>query len=130
MCSSDLARGLQAVRAAFVHPCDVSSLQAAFSVRDTGFMEPVLIGPETRLRALIEQHKLKLGTTRIINAQHSQAAAAHAVEMARDEDVEALVQGSLTTEELLRAVRRPCGACRTCSTSTCRATRGRFSSPT
>src|SRR3990172_4649180 len=103
------AKGLRPVRAAFVHPCDVSSLQAAFSVRDTGFLEPVLIGPEARLRALIEQHKLKLGATRIINMPHTHAAAAHAVEMARDEDVEALVQGSLTTEELLRAVIAPQG---------------------
>jgi len=103
------ARGMKAVRAAFVNPCDISSLQAAFSVRDTGFLEPVLIGSEARVRALIEQHKLKLGTTRIINVPHHQAAAARAVELARDGSVEALVQGSLTTEELLRAVIAPSG---------------------
>src|SRR3990172_9899971 len=97
------AQGLKAIKAAFVHPCDINSLQAAFSVRDTGLMEPVLIGPEARLRAMIEQHKLKLGLTRIINVPHSHAAAARAVELAHDEEVEALVQGSQTTEELLRA---------------------------
>jgi phosphate acetyltransferase len=103
------AQGLKPVRAAFVHPCDINSLQAAFSVRDTGFMEPVLIGPEARIRALIEQQKLKLGITRIINTPHSHAAAARAVEMARDDDVQALVQGSLTTEELLREAIAPRG---------------------
>ena len=103
------ARGLKPVRAAFVHPCDSNSLQAAFSVRDTGFMEPVLIGPEARIRALIEQHNFKLGITRIINTPHSHAAAARAVELARDDDVQALVQGSLTTEELLREVVAPRG---------------------
>ena len=103
------AQGLKAIKAAFVHPCDINSLQAAFSVRDTGLMEPVLIGPEARLRAMIEQHKLKLGLTRIINVPHSHAAAARAVELAHDEEVEALVQGSQTTEELLRAVIVPQG---------------------
>jgi phosphate acetyltransferase len=103
------ARGLKPVTAAFVHPCDINSLQAAFSVRDTGFMQPVLIGPEARLRAMIEQHKFKLGATRIINALHGHAAAVRAVEMARRDEVEALVQGSLTTEELLRAVIAPHG---------------------
>jgi phosphate acetyltransferase len=103
------AQGLKAVKAAFVHPCDLNSLQAAFSVRDTGLMEPVLIGPEARLRAMIEQHRFKLGITRIINVPHSHAAAARAVELARNDEVEALVQGSQTTEELLRAVIAPQG---------------------
>jgi phosphate acetyltransferase len=103
------ARGLKPIAAAFVDPCDVNSLHAALSVRDTGFMQPVLIGPEARLRALVEQHKFKLGTTRIIDAPHSRAAAARAVEMARRGEVEALVQGNLTTEELLRAVIAPNG---------------------
>jgi phosphate acetyltransferase len=103
------AQGLRQIKVAFVHPCDTASLQAALSVRDTGFMEPVLIGPEARLRALIEQHKLKLGTTRIINVPHSHAAAARAVELAGDDEIEALVQGSQTTEELLREVIAPHG---------------------
>ena len=96
------AQGLTPVRAAFVHPCDINSLQAALSVRDTGFMDPVLIGPQARILALIEQHKLKLGSTRIVDVPHSHAAAARAVELAREREIEALVQGSLTTEELLR----------------------------
>ncbi len=103
------AQGLKPVTAAFVHPCDINSLQAALSVRDTGFMVPVLIGPEARLRAMIDQHSLRLGNTRIMNVPHSHAAAARGVELARNEEVEALVQGSLTTEELLRAVIAPQG---------------------
>ncbi|MFY9317554.1 MAG: bifunctional enoyl-CoA hydratase/phosphate acetyltransferase [Burkholderiales bacterium] len=103
------ARGLRPVAAAFVHPCDLNSLRAAFSVRETGFMQPVLIGPEARLRALIEQHEFKLGTTRIINVPHGRAAAARAVEMARKDEVETLVQGDLTTEEMLRAAIAPHG---------------------
>ena len=103
------AKGLSAVRSAFVYPCDINSLQAAFSVRDTGLIEPLLIGPEAKVRALIDQHRLKLGATRIVNVPHSHAAAARAVELAREDDVEALVQGSLTTEELLREAIAPKG---------------------
>jgi len=103
------AKGLQKMRAAFVFPLDPPSLQAAFSVRDAGLVEPVLIGPEAQLRALVDKHELKLGTTRIINVPHNLAAAARAVELARDEDIEALVQGGLTTAELLKAAIAPDG---------------------
>ena len=103
------AKGLNPVKAAFVHPCDPSSLQAALSVRDTGLMQPVLVGPEARLRSLLGQLKLELGITRIINVPHSHAAAARAVEMARKEEVEAVVQGSLSTEELLLEAVAPQG---------------------
>ncbi len=103
------AQGLKPVRAAFVDPSDPQTLQAAFSVRDTGFMEPVLVGPEAAIRATIEQHKLRLGATRIMDVPHARAAAARAVEMARDGDIEALVQGALTTAELLREAIQPNG---------------------
>jgi len=103
------ARGLKPITAAFVHPCDPSSLRAALSVRDTGFMKPLLIGSAARLRALAEQHGFDLGATRIIDVPHSRAAAARAVEMARGGEAAALVQGSLTTEELLRAAIAPNG---------------------
>jgi phosphate acetyltransferase len=103
------ARGLKPIAAAFVHPCDPSSLRTALSVRDTGFMKPVLIGPEALLRALAEQQKLEFGATRVIDVPHRRAAAARAVDMARKGDVAALVQGSLTTEELLRAAIAPNG---------------------
>ena len=98
------AQGLNALRAAFVDPCDLNALQAALSVRDTGFMEPILVGPEAQIRALVERHSLKLGNARIIDVPHARAAAARAVELVRRGEVEALVQGTLTTEELLREV--------------------------
>jgi len=103
------AQGLRAVRAAFAYPCDIATLQTAVSVRDTGFMEPMLIGPEARIRALAEEHALSLAGARIINVAISHQAAARAVEMARSEDVAAIVQGSLSTEELLRAAIAPNG---------------------
>jgi len=103
------AQGLKSMRAAFVQPCDAASLQAAFSVRDTGLIEPLLVGPEAQIRALIERHQLKLGTTRIVNVPHALAAAARAVELARKGDVEALVLGTLTTAELLKEAIAPGG---------------------
>ncbi|HEX5612448.1 MAG TPA: bifunctional enoyl-CoA hydratase/phosphate acetyltransferase, partial [Burkholderiales bacterium] len=106
------AQGLKQMRAAFVHPCDAATLQAAFSVRDAGLLEPLLVGPERELRALIERHQLKLGVTRIVDVPHLRAATARAVELARKGDVEALVQGSLTTAELMKEAIAP-GALRT-----------------
>ncbi len=103
------AQGLTALRTAFVDPCDENALMAAFSVRDTGFMEPVLLGPEKQIRALVEQHGLKLDGTRIVDLPHGRAAAARAVEMVRKGEAESLVQGTLTTEELLKEVIAPNG---------------------
>lgn len=106
------AQGLKQMRAAFVYPCDAATLQAAFSVRDAGLVEPLLVGPERELRPLIERHQLKLGGTRIIDVPHLRAATARAVELARNGDVEALVQGTLTTAELMKEAIAP-GALRT-----------------
>jgi phosphate acetyltransferase len=103
------AQGLKPVRAAFVYPCDENTLQAALSVRETGLMDPVLIGPEAEIRMRAQQYGLKLGLTRIMDVPHSRAAAQRAVEMARDGDAEALVQGTATTEELLREAVAPHG---------------------
>lgn len=103
------AQGLRPVRAAFVHPCDENTLQAAISVRETGLMDPVLIGPEAEIRRIVRQHGLTLGLIRILDVPHSRAAAQRAVEMARNGDAEALVQGSSTSEELLRQAVAPQG---------------------
>src|SRR5690625_6647855 len=45
---------LEPVRAAVVHPCDLSSLQAALEARAVGLVEPVLVAPRQRLEALAE----------------------------------------------------------------------------
>lgn len=106
----DLVRLLQDVRSlgrlkvAVVHPCDAVSLSAALDARGAGLIEPVLVGPRERLLEVAAQNKLDLGGVVIEDASHSHAAAARAVELALAGTVEALMKGSLHTDELMGAV--------------------------
>lgn len=98
------ARNLPLLRTAIVHPCNVESIQAAIEARDEGLIEPVLIGPEHRIRAAAEKAGLSIAGLRLEPVEHSHAAAARAVEFATSGDVDVLMKGSLHTDELLGAV--------------------------
>jgi len=106
----DLVRLLQYVRPlgrlkmAVVHPCDAVSLSAALDAYAAGLIEPVLVGPRARLEAVAQQAELKISELRIEDVSHSEAAAARAVELAVRGEVEALMKGSLHTDELMAAV--------------------------
>jgi phosphate acetyltransferase len=98
------ARALPAMRTAIVHPCSAESIRAAVEARDEGMIEPVLIGPEARIRAVAEQAGVSLAGITIEAVEHSHAAAARAVEMGAAGQVAALMKGSLETYELLGAI--------------------------
>jgi phosphate acetyltransferase len=100
----EITRGLTAISMAVAHPCDVESLKGALLARDRGLIEPTLVGPEEKIRALAEQLTLDLYGCRIINVPHSHAAAESAVALAREGEVEALMKGSLHTDELMAEV--------------------------
>ncbi|MDR6586206.1 phosphate acetyltransferase [Herbaspirillum sp. BH-1] len=98
------ALGARPMRVAVVHPCSVEALQGALEARDEGLLEPVLVGPEARIRRIAEQAGLSLQGLPIEAVEHSHAAAARAVELAVQGRVGALMKGSLHSDELLGAV--------------------------
>ncbi|MGF6812979.1 phosphate acetyltransferase [Paraburkholderia sp. Clong3] len=98
------ARVRPALRTAIVHPCSEEAILAAIEARDEGLIEPVLIGPEAKIRAAAEAANLSLAGVPIEAVEHSHAAAARAVEMGAAGRVAALMKGSLHTDELLGAV--------------------------
>ncbi len=106
----DLVRLLQYVRPlgrlkmAVVHPCDAVSLSAALDAHAAGLIEPVLVAPRARLTAVAQQSNLKIDHLTIDDVPDSRAAAARAVELALKGDVDALMKGSLHTDELMGAV--------------------------
>jgi phosphate acetyltransferase len=99
-----ITEGLSAIRMAVVHPCDAESLKGALQARDRGLIEPVLVGPEEKIRSLAEQHGLDLHGCDFLSVAHSHAAAEIGVALAREEQVEALMKGSLHTDELMAEV--------------------------
>lgn len=100
---SSLGKDLEPVRCAVVHPCSLEALQSALEARDHGLVDPFLIGPEERIRALAEAGGLDLTGMDIVAAPYSQASALIAVEMAVAGKAEALMKGSLHTDEMMHA---------------------------
>ena len=98
------AAGLEAVRCAVVHPCDAGSLSGAMDAAAHGLIVPVLIGPEGRIRRAAEEAGIDLAGVEIISVEHSHAAAERAAAMAASREVEAVMKGSLHTDELLKAI--------------------------
>ena len=96
--------GLPAVRCGIVHPCDIDSLGGAIDAARHGLIDPVLIGPEAKLRELAEEAGIDLAGIAIEAVPHSHAAALRAAELATDRKVEALMKGSLHTDEMIHAV--------------------------
>jgi phosphate acetyltransferase len=98
------ARNLPIMRVAIVHPCSTSALEAAIEVRDEGLLEPLLVGPEQKIRAIAKASNISLEGVAIENAEHSHAAAARAVQLAVSGKVSVLMKGSLHSDELMGAV--------------------------
>ncbi len=98
-----LAHGLEPVHTAVVHPTDTHSLMAAIDAAVANLIIPVLVGPESRIRAVAEAEGIDLSPYTIVHAEHSHEAAARAVAMARAGQVEAVMKGKVHTSELISA---------------------------
>jgi phosphate acetyltransferase len=107
------ARELPPMPTAIVHPCDVEAISAAVEARDEGLIEPVLVGPEHKIGAAARKAGMSIAGIRIEPTEHSHAAAAHAAALAAAGKVDALMKGSLHTDELLGAVVAPASGLRT-----------------
>ena len=99
-----ITKGLTPVSMAVAHPCDTESLRGALLARDRGLIIPTLVGPEEKIRQIAEGNRLDLYGCTLINVPHSHAAAEVAVSLAREGQVEALMKGSLHTDELMSEV--------------------------
>ena len=100
----EMTRGLDPIRTAVVHPVDTPSLLGAVEAARAKLIVPILVGPESKIRAAAAQAQLDLAPYEIVSTEHSDAAAAQAVAMARAGKVEALMKGALHTDELMHAV--------------------------
>jgi len=67
-------------------------------------IDPILVGPAKRIRWAADEVGFDLGGVELVDAEHSHASAAKAVELVRAGRAEALMKGSLHTDELMGAV--------------------------
>jgi phosphate acetyltransferase len=97
-------RSLDPVPTAVAHPCEETALAGAVEAGEKGLILPILVGPEAKIREIADANGIALGHIRIVDAPHSHASAAKAVELVRQGDAELLMKGSLHSDELLGAV--------------------------
>ncbi len=99
-----LAQALGPTPTAVAHPCDKSSLEGAVEAARIGLIRPILVGPTAKIRAVAAENGIDLAGIEIVDAPHSHAAAEQAVALVRAGKAEALMKGSLHTDELMAAV--------------------------
>jgi phosphate acetyltransferase len=87
-----------------VHPCDESSLRGVIEATSAGLIAPTLVGPALKIKSVASKHGIDIEGLNIVDAPHSEAAAAKAVELIHEAKGEMLMKGSLHTDELMRSV--------------------------
>ena len=102
----DFCKALSPVPTAVVHPCDESSLRGAVDAARMGLIAPTLVGPQARIEAVAHEHGIDIAGLPLVDAPYSEASAAKAVDLVREGKAEALMKGSLHTDELMGAVVR------------------------
>jgi phosphate acetyltransferase len=98
------AKKVPAATTVVAHPCDETSLRGAIEAAEAGIIVPILVGPSAKITAVAREHKLDIERFRIVDAPHSEAAAAKAVQLIHESAGEMLMKGSLHTDELMREV--------------------------
>jgi phosphate acetyltransferase len=97
---------LAPLRTIVVHPCDERALSGALHAAAAKLIAPVLVGPEARIRALATALRLDVTGLQVVDTAHSHAAAERAVQMVRAGEADAIMKGSLHTDELMAEVVR------------------------
>ena len=97
-------KALPPLPTAVAHPCDEASLVGAIDAARLGVITPIFVGPRERIEAVAKAAKLDISAYEIVDAPFSHAAAEAGVALVRAGRAEALMKGSLHTDELMAAV--------------------------
>jgi phosphate acetyltransferase len=99
----EVARKHPPMATAVAHPCDRVSLESAVEAAALGLLNPILVGPPARILDVASRESIDIGAFEIVESAHSHDSAAKAVELVRAGRAEALMKGSLHTDELMGA---------------------------
>src|SRR5690242_4684233 len=98
------AKQLPPVTTAVAHPCDKISIEGVVEAAKLGLIAPILLGPPVRIREAAQQAEADISSFPLEETAHSHDSAAKAVDLVRQGKAEALMKGSLHTDELMGAV--------------------------
>jgi phosphate acetyltransferase len=77
------AKRVAAAKAIVVHPCDETSLRGAIEAAKIGLIIPTLVGPVAKIERAAREHQIDISAFEVVDAPHSDGAAAKAVELIR-----------------------------------------------
>jgi phosphate acetyltransferase len=98
------AKAVPTVTTIVVHPCDETSLRGAADAAEAGIIKPILVGPASKIASVAAKHNINISGYEIVDAEHSEEAAAKGIELIHAAKGEMLMKGSLHTDELMRSV--------------------------
>jgi phosphate acetyltransferase len=98
------ARARGPIAVAVAYPCDSASIEAAHAAAQAGLIEPVLVGPRTRIEAAAAKAGVSIASYALQDTfDDPNVAAKRAAHLCRDGRAAALMKGALHTDELLGA---------------------------
>jgi phosphotransacetylase len=98
------AKELGPIATAVVHAVEPISLKGAIAAAEAGLIIPTFVGPRAKISKAAEEANVCLDDYKMLNAEHSHAAAAAAVALARTGRVQAIMKGALHTDEIMAEV--------------------------
>jgi len=101
----DDAKSLGPARVAVAYPCSATSIEAAVAAQKLGLIEPIMVGPRSRIESVAAAQNADLANISLIDTgEDPLAAAAAAVRLCLDGQASLIMKGSLHSGELLSAV--------------------------
>lgn len=95
---------LEKISVAVTYPCSEDALNGAIEAAELGLIQPILIGPRKKIEELAKHSNINISNYEIIDAPTTESAAEKSVAMVHEGKVEAIMKGSLHTDELMREV--------------------------
>lgn len=106
-------QAMSKIRIAVAHPCSEDALNGVIEAANVGLIDPILIGPSHKIQAIADILKADISAFEMVDVPHSNAAAEMAVNMVHQGKAEAIMKGSLHTDELMKEVVKTAGGLRT-----------------
>ena len=96
-------KDLPAITTAVLWPLTDVALRGAVEAANEGLIEPTLIGPEAEMKALAMKTGVEIGRFPILHAETQDRAAELGVAICRSGGAQAMMKGSLHTDEMMKA---------------------------
>lgn len=94
------------LRAAVIMPTHKKIIEAVNDAFQTGLIEPVLIGPRSKIEQAARDAAIDISQHEIVDVEHSHGAIHHAMTMAHENKVGIVIRGGAIREEMLREMKK------------------------